>query len=342
MQTDMLRPLLAPLSWIYAIGVGLRHLLYDEHLLRSYTVDIPTICVGNIAMGGTGKTPMVEYLIRELMDTYHVAVLSRGYGRQSKGFQLANDEDTALTLGDEPMQIHRHFPTIPVAVCANRVQGIQRIQQLRPEVNCIILDDAFQYRRLRCGFNLILTAYDHLYPSDHIFPYGMLRDLPHRIQHADAVIVTKCPETITPIEMRIVSNQITLHASQQLAFSSLSYQDPAIPSTPLVLSAIAHPETVLAHIREQWPQAGLIAFPDHHPFTPADIKNIRAKATQYECIITTEKDMERLRLTPLIEEWNDKLYVLPIQVQPMRQMDTVMRHIHLYLHEQLVSHSPQS
>ncbi|MBQ9632032.1 MAG: tetraacyldisaccharide 4'-kinase, partial [Lachnospiraceae bacterium] len=164
----MKRLLTIPLSGLYAFGVGLRHLLYDEHILPSTTVSVPTICVGNIAVGGTGKTPHVEYLIRLLSPHYKVAVLSRGYKRKTKGFVMADQSATAQSIGDEAMQLYLKYPEVCVAVSENRVKGIRQIQSLRPDVEVVILDDAFQHRALKCGFNIVLTRYDRLYPNDHM------------------------------------------------------------------------------------------------------------------------------------------------------------------------------
>ena len=167
-----------PLSWLYAIGVWLRNVLYDDHILPSHTVSLPTIAIGNLAVGGTGKTPMTEYVIRLLSDKYKIAVLSRGYGRKTSGFRLAGPEDSAKTIGDEPMLIHTHFPDVPVAVCADRVEGVKKLQRLIPDLQCVVLDDAYQHRKLRCGFYILLTTYGELYVSDHLLPRGNLRDLP--------------------------------------------------------------------------------------------------------------------------------------------------------------------
>ena len=181
-----------PLSWLYTFGVAVRHMLFDKHLLPSFTVQVPTICVGNLAVGGTGKTPMVEYLLQLLLDKgYHPAVLSRGYKRKTHGFRLADSGATVETIGDEAMQLHRKFPEVPVAVCENRVRGIKQLQRQLTNLDVVVLDDAMQHRSLRCGFTILLTPYDHLYIDDHMLPWGTLRDLPSRALTADAVVVTK-------------------------------------------------------------------------------------------------------------------------------------------------------
>ena len=159
---SLLNIIAIPLSWLYGCVLWVRHILYDDHILHSMRVAVPTICVGNLAVGGTGKTPMTEYLVRLLSPMYKVAVLSRGYGRSTRGFRLAGPADTAQTIGDEPMQIHTSFPDIPVAVCGDRVEGVKQLQRLCPDVQCVILDDAYQHRRIRCGFNILLTPYDQI------------------------------------------------------------------------------------------------------------------------------------------------------------------------------------
>ena len=325
--------LLAPISWIYGFVVWLRNLLYDDHILHSTRVSIPTICVGNLAVGGTGKTPMAEYLIALLSPTYKVALLSRGYGRKTKGFRLANEQDTAQTIGDEPMQIHTHFPDIPVAVCEDRVKGVRRLQQLYPDLQCVILDDAYQHRKLRCGFYVLLTPYDRLYTNDHMLPWGRLRDLPNQSHRANVVVVTKCPEHMQPIERRIVSNNLQLASYQHLFYSSIGYAPIAVDSTPLLVTGIANPMPLLHHMQQQFPDTELFAFPDHHVFTNQDIIRIKEKAEHYEHIVTTEKDYMRLLQTSLIHELGDKLHVVRIQTNLGIDQDTFNREVLLYVSE---------
>lgn len=325
--------LLAPISWIYGLLVWLRNLLYDDHILRSTEVSIPTICVGNLAVGGTGKTPMSEYLIKLLSQNYKVALLSRGYGRQTSGFRLANEHDTAQTIGDEPMQIHRHFPDIPVAVCADRVKGVRRLQQLFPDLQCIILDDAYQHRKLRCGFSVLLTPYDRLYVHDHMLPWGRLRDLPSQSIRANVVVVTKCPDAMQPIDRRIVANALAMPSYQQLCFAQIAYQTLPLPATPLLLTGIANPSPILQHLQKQYPDTELMAFPDHHAFTNKDVKNILEKAKDYACVVTTEKDYMRLQQTSLVEELGEKLLVQSIQTDFGLDKETFDRAILLYVSE---------
>ena len=325
--------ILAPLSWLYAFVVWVRNVLYDDRVLPSHSVDIPTIAIGNLALGGTGKTPMTEYLIRLLSPTYKVAVLSRGYGRKTTGFRLANAHDTAKTIGDEPMLIHTHFPDIAVAVCADRVQGIKQLQTLIPDLQCVILDDAYQHRKLRAGFYILLTSYDNLYVNDHILPRGSLRDLPAESARANAVVVTKCPKTMQPIDRRIVSNSLRLASYQHLYYSSIGYAPLTLSSTPLLIAGIANPAPLLEHLQQQFPDTELLVFADHHNFTKMDIKHILAKAEKYEDIVTTEKDFMRMQQTPLVEALGDKLQVLPIQTDLGIDQAAFDRQVLLYVSE---------
>ena len=325
--------LLAPISWIYGFVVWLRNLLYDDHILHSTQVSIPTICVGNLAVGGTGKTPMSEYLISLLSSDYKVALLSRGYGRKTKGFRIANEHDTAQTIGDEPMQIHQRFPDIPVAVCADRVKGVKRLQQLFPDLQCVILDDAYQHRRIRCGFNILLTPYDRLYVNDYLLPRGLLRDLPSQSIRANVVVVTKCPKTMQPIERRIVSNALKLAAYQQLFYSSIAYDNIAIAPKTLLVTGIANPTPLVEHVKSQCANVQLLTFPDHHSFSPKDIQRILDKAQYCDQILTTEKDYMRMQQTELIEQLGDKLKGIGMQTDLGTDQEAFNRAILLYVSE---------
>jgi len=333
----MIRFLYIPLSWLYTFGVAVRHFLYDKHILRSHTVDVPTICVGNIAVGGTGKTPMVEYLVRLLLKHgYHPAILSRGYKRSTCGFLLADSTATARTIGDEAMQLHQVFPDVPVAVCENRVRGIHQLQRQLPQLDVVVLDDAMQHRSLRCGLTILLTPYDHLYIDDHMLPYGTLRDLPSRALKADAVVVTKCPDTIQPIDMRVIDNRLHLPTFQQLHFAGIRYASLKDKGHPLVLTGIARPEYMLTYVQRQYPQAELLAFPDHHSYTAKDVKEIVAKAKHYDFVLTTEKDMQRLSATSLeqaLQAQGKSLVTLPIQTYFLTPSEQFDRQILTYVHE---------
>ena len=326
-----------PLSWLYTFGVAVRHVLFDQHLLPSFTVQVPTICVGNVAVGGTGKTPMVEYLLQLLLDNgYHPAVLSRGYKRKTHGFRLADSAATVETIGDEAMQLHRKFPEVPVAVCENRVRGIKQLQRQLTQLDVVVLDDAMQHRALRCGFTILLTPYDHLYIDDHMLPWGTLRDLPSRALTADAVVVTKCPDSIRPIDMRVVDNRLHLPTFQHLHFTGLSYAPMEQEGTPLVLCGIAQPKYMMRYVKKHYPKAELMAYPDHHHYTPADIDNIIQRAADFDFVLTTEKDIQRLRTTSLVERLqaqNKRLIALPVRVRFCTPKELFDRQILTYVRE---------
>ena len=306
-----------PISWLYTLGVAVRHQLYDQHLLPSLSVNVPTICVGNLAVGGTGKTPMVEYLLRLLLaNGLHPAVLSRGYKRKTRGFVLADSQASVFTIGDEAMQIHTKFPDVPVAVCENRVRGVHLLQKQIPNLDVVVLDDAFQHRGIRCGLKILLTPYNKLYIDDHMLPWGRLRDLPSRALKADAIVITKCPSDIRPIDMRVVDNRLHLPTFQSLHFTGLNYSPIELNGSALVLCGIAKPEYVLEHVRQLCPKAELLAFPDHHTYSDKDIHAILQRAARFDTIVTTEKDYQRLSTTILptqLEFMDKRLVVLPVE-----------------------------
>ncbi len=332
-----MRTLLAPFSWLYGLGLAIRHTLYDNRLLPSHEADIPTICVGNLAVGGTGKTPHVEYLIRLLSPRYKVAVLSRGYKRKTRGFVLADEHSSASTIGDEAMQIHSKFPNVAVAVCEDRVCGVRMLKRQVEGLQVVILDDAFQHRAIRCGYYILLTPYNQLYIDDHLLPWGRLRDLKARALKANSIIVTQCPPDAQPIDFRVIDNRLHLPTYQHLFFSQVRYtenesgaawrphlhdrrRDACVPSEHqkqrvLVLTGIAQPEYLMEYVRKQHPDACLMAFPDHHRFSKKDVERILYKAQCYDTILTTEKDYQRLAETAVVGQLGERLHTLPIEVQ---------------------------
>ena len=326
-----------PISWLYTLGVGIRHLLYNEHLLPSHTVEVPTICVGNLAVGGTGKTPMVEYILRLLLaNGYKPAMLSRGYKRKTRGFVMADGLSTVETIGDEAMQMHLAFPDVPIAVCENRVKGIRQLQRQVEDLDVVVLDDAMQHRAIRCGFMVLLTAYDKLYIDDHMLPWGTLRDLTSRALKADAVVVTKCPETMQPIDMRVVDNKLKLPTYQQLHFAGIEYAPLEKEGVPLILCGIAQPKYLLEHVQRAYPQAEMLAYPDHHPYSAKDIEAIVARAKLFDFVVTTEKDMQRLQTTSLeadLQAQGKQLVALPIRTCFISPHETFDRQIIQYVHE---------
>ena len=321
-----------PASLLYGIGVRIRNLLYDRHLLRSTQVEIPTICVGNLTVGGTGKTPHIEWLIRTLTPEYKIAVLSLGYKRRSKGFVAATEQSTVADIGDECMQLHRKFPRLPIAVCKDRVEGIRRLQQLYPDLQAVLLDDAMQYRRLQCGCNLLLTTADNLYTDDRMLPWGRLRDTRGSAGRANAVIVTKCPDKFSPIDRRHFIRHLNLPPYQQLFFSRMVYAPlpeatGQLPRTApvLLLTGIARPDYLLEHLRQRFDNVRLLAFPDHHAFSEKELQDIAGQATRAAAVFTTEKDSARLENAPF------KTHVIRMEAQPLDE-EEMRQFIIKYLH----------
>lgn len=327
--------LLAPLSALYGAVLSLRHMLYDDHILPSFRTSIPSICVGNLAVGGTGKTPHVEYLIQLLSEHYHVAVLSRGYGRKTNGFILADEHSTALSIGDEPMQIHTKFPDIPVAVSVDRGYGIRQLQKRIPNLDVVILDDAFQHRQIRCGMNILLTTYDNLYTNDHLLPWGKLRDLKSRSIAADIIVVTKCPDSMQPIDRRVTENNLKLAAFQQLFFSFLRQDALPRDGRPLVITGVANPSFMIDHVMQWQPEAYLLRFRDHHRFSTKDIQTVLELSKQYDYVLTTEKDMMRMKDTSIPEKLGDRLYVLKETIDFGIDNENFDRRILTYVYESI-------
>ncbi len=327
-------PWLVPLSWLYGLGVALRNGLFDIGILRQREFNIPIISVGNITVGGTGKTPHVEYLIRLLHKDYHVAVLSRGYRRQSAGFVLATDSTPMPVIGDEPYQMKRTFPEVYVAVDKNRCHGITTLlsnPQTR-DVDVVLLDDAYQHRYVRRGMNILLMDYHRLVINDRLLPAGRLREPQSAMHRADIVIITKCPEEIDTRECMALREVLRLRPYQKLFFTAITYMplrpfsggpevplDSITPATSVLLVVgIAVPQQLAADLAKHTTHLHTLAYGDHHYFTAADIQHISeiyASMSGPKMIITTEKDASRLchlpETHPLLAA---ALYVLPIQV----------------------------
>ena len=309
-----MRFLLLPFAILYGLGVRLRHFLYDRGWLSSKRYPFPILCVGNLAVGGTGKTPMVEYLVR-LLGQEQVAILSRGYRRKTRGFILADDSATAMTLGDEPYQYHRKFPRATVAVCESRQEGIERLLE-NPHFKYIILDDAFQHRKVQAETNLLLTSYYKLYTQDFLLPVGSLRDIRSRARKAQIIIVTKCPE-LTQAEQEKIIQQLKPLPSQKVYFTSIAYSDRVYShedsqalkdfiATPFTLvTGIANPTPLVDFLEKQGASFEHLAYSDHHHFSNRELELLRQKGR----ILTTEKDYVRL------EGALSTLYYLPIETQ---------------------------
>ncbi len=315
---NLLRKVLFPFSAIYDVITQFRNYLFNNGFLKSYKFDIPTIVVGNLSVGGTGKTPQIEYLIRLLSGQYKVATLSRGYKRKSNGFVLANQHSNAEILGDEPFQFFSKFPKIRVAVDGNRARGIQNLIELDNPPEIILLDDAFQHRRVNADFYILLTTYSELYVDDFLLPTGNLRESRRGAKRAQMIIVTKCPKDLTLAQKNAVTNKIKLGSHQQIFFSYTKYdefvysdsasisRESIAKQKKILLAGIANP----THFFDALYHEGdtLLEFPDHHNFSEKDIVEISETSTD-TLIITTEKDFVRLnsRLP------SPQLYHLPIK-----------------------------
>lgn len=325
---------LLPLSWIYGLVVNIRNWLFDKGVLKTHTFPTPVICVGNLTVGGTGKTPHVEYLIRLLSPQMQVAVLSRGYKRKTKGYRLADEHSTAAEIGDEPYQMSRKFPQVHVAVDANRCEGITRLtnDNATRDTQVVILDDAFQHRHVKPGLSILLTDYHRPITLDCLLPAGRLREPLKGKERADIVIVTKCPSDLSPMDMRVFIKALNLRPYQQLYFTSIAYGEP-YPLWPsnnnkqgnhkaqsvLLLTGIASPQAMMDELQGKCRTVTPLTFPDHHAFTPHDVRRINeafASLPEPRVIITTEKDATRLQLAEgLSADVRRHLYVWPIVVR---------------------------
>ena len=338
---------LLPLSWCYGLGVGFRNLLFEMGVLKSRSFKVPVISVGNITVGGTGKTPHVEYLIRLLKDHLNVAVLSRGYKRKSHGFVLAGKDTTMWDIGDEPYQMKQKFPDITMAVDSKRTRGIQKLidGEAGKEIDVILLDDAFQHRYVKPGINILLVDYHRLVIYDKLLPAGRLREPVKSKDRADVVIVTKCPKDMKPMEFRVITKAMKLYPYQRLFFSTHEYDAPKPvfpdlsnresieslgvidsmgvlesldPLSPLagknilLLTGIASPEQMVQDLTPVTPNISTLTFGDHHAFRPKDIRRINERFSALpdpKLIITTEKDATRLEAVEgLSDEVKSHLY----------------------------------
>ncbi|WP_394368706.1 MULTISPECIES: tetraacyldisaccharide 4'-kinase [Capnocytophaga] len=319
----VIRPLLFPFAVLYGLIVRLRHWCYNVGIFKVHTFAVPTICVGNVAVGGTGKSPMVEYLIRQWIIKCRVGVLSRGYKRKSKGFVLAAGNSTVYDLGDEPFQFWKKFKdNIILAVCGNRVEGIEQMLALPEPPEVIILDDAFQHRPVKAKINIVLTAYAQLFTDDWLLPMGRLRDVVSRVQQADIVVVTKCPPTLSVAERTAITQKLQQHTIAPIAFATIVYNQQVYGKEKLIplemfiqepftlVTGIANPKPLLSFLIDKDATFEHLNYPDHHHFTNKELEQLQSKR-----ILTTEKDY--VRLQPHLQN----LYYLPIAMQFLTPAD---------------------
>lgn len=330
--------LLYPFSILYGLITGIRNLLYDRNILRSEKFGIPVICVGNITVGGTGKTPHTEYLVSLLNKDLDVAVLSRGYKRKSSGFLTADNSSSVKDIGDEPLQIFRKFPGITVAVDSDRRNGIKRIMDEYPAIDVIILDDGFQHRRVNPGLSILLTDYNRLVTRDTIMPSGRLRESSKNRKRAGIIIVTKTEPSLNDNELENIRKELQTSGDQEVFFTSLAYREAVAvfkqeteeglkpfssdgieEKGAILITGIASPVGILKYLQHYFSEIVHLDFPDHHNFTNKDLDRIKAAwknlRTSQKILITTEKDAVRLReFVNIAPEIKSALYYIPVEV----------------------------
>lgn len=340
------RKILYPLSILYGWIVSFRNYLFDAGVLKSRQFDIPTVSVGNITVGGTGKTPHIEYLINLLKNQFQVAVLSRGYKRLSKGFVLADNKTPMYKIGDEPFQMKQKHPQTTIAVDKNRCHGIDKLQKNNPELDVILLDDAYQHRYVKPGINILLVDYNRLICDDTMLPAGNLREPVRGKNRANIILVTKCPPDIKPFDYRVIRKNMRPFPYQKLFFTSLQYKGVKALFNPkekshsmkwlkgkevILLTGIASPTSMQQEI-QQYSQVTPLAFSDHHAFKRKDMEQLhrlfeKTKGNE-KIIVTTEKDAARLvELDFIPESLKPHIYVVPIEVVFMQEQQKLFNKI---------------
>ncbi len=326
----MLKLFLAPAAAIYKMVITLRHRLFDWGVLKSERFDIPIICIGNITVGGTGKTPMAEMVIGYMSQMHRVALLSRGYGRRTKGYREVTADSHYREVGDEPLQIKLKFPETVVVVCEKRAEGIRRIQAEHPEVDLIIMDDGFQHRYVEPKINVMMIDATRPIQDDRMLPLGTLRDLPEELHRAHYFIVTKCPEQMPPIERRIFHKVLMRFAYQSLYFTRIESFMPqplfsdeaAVPSLQpgtkvIALSGIGNPAPFLENLKKHYDVVSEMTLDDHHVYKVSDMHRLAGLLEEHRgaVIVTTEKDaVKMMRREKVPAGVRRALYYLPINV----------------------------
>jgi len=334
----MLRFLLVPASWVYGWVVHLRNYLFDAGLFKSEKFDIPIICVGNITVGGTGKTPMAEMIIAYMSRTRRVALLSRGYGRRTKGYREVTAESHYREVGDESLQIKLKFPEAVVAVCEKRAEGIRRLCREHPEVDLIVMDDGFQHRYVNPKVNIVMVDATRQPQDDHFLPYGSLRDELEQLHRAHYFVVTKCPENMTPLQRRLLFKYLVRMAYQKIYFTRMEsfrpqplFPDTASEELPvrggkvIALSGIGNPKPFHASLEKLYDVVERIVHDDHHVYRVSDMERLREAVERHPdaVVVTTEKDAVKLtnrkRIPPSVQE---RLYYLPINISFIEESET--------------------
>jgi len=322
-----------PLAWVYGWVIRLRHYLFDRDILKSFSFQMPVIGVGNLSMGGTGKTPFVEYIIRLFQDDYHLTVLSRGYGRKTKGFLYGNQFSVHEDIGDEPMQYLRKFgKKIKVAVDEDRVNGMKNLIRDDHDMEIVCLDDSFQHRYIKPGLNILLTDLHKLYSEDYLFPVGGLRDVVNQAKRADIIIVTKTNKVLSPITARRVRDSLKPTENQSLYFSYIDYGNPVAFSenqdevnfskvrTIVMFTGIANSYPLQEYLRDMCSELIVLDYPDHHQYSRKDLQTVRKKFdetfSRNKIVVTTEKDAMRLLKSEYLSELkNLPLFYIPIEMK---------------------------
>ncbi len=331
---EFLKLFLFPFAFIYGLAVFVRNWLYDSGILPSKEFSNSVISIGNLSAGGTGKSPMTEYLVRLIKSKYTVATLSRGYKRQTSGFIIADANSTSNQIGDEPLQFKKKFPDTIISVDENRRHGIQKLLQAHPELEVILLDDAFQHRRIKPGISILLSDYGKMFYDDYLLPVGTLREWRSGKKRADIILVTKCPANLTPVEKRIILKKINPDPHQHIYYSHIRYGNPIVvfpatrplllnekaekDETAILLTGISNPRPLEDYLLKKKINIVSLTYPDHHQYTLVDanglIEKFNSITSSKKYIITTEKDAMRLDKLGLIEILNKlPIYYIPIE-----------------------------
>ena len=341
----VLRWILFPFSLIYHSIIWVRNLMYDKQVIQSKSFAIPTIVIGNLAIGGTGKSPMTEYLIRLLKDKYKIATLSRGYGRKSKGFKIVETNSKATEVGDEPLQFKRKFPSITVVVNENRCEGVEKLQ---PNHDIIILDDAFQHRKLKAGYAILLFDYQSLFKPIVVLPTGNFRDIFSSSKRADLIIITKCPDYLSVNDKNHIEHSLRKHSCAPIFYTKIGYDIPIntngqyltdkLENKEIILfCGIANPTPLVNYLEKGGNVVQLIQYPDHHNYNTSDFDKVKSifKATKKsnKLILTTEKDIQRVD-NDIFKDY--PLYYIPIHLQAVdAQQFNFDSHIEKYISKNL-------
>ena len=333
---SVLSLVLLPFSWLYGMVIWIRNQLYDNELLKAFTFPVPTISVGNLTVGGTGKTPHSEYLLTLLDKKYKTAYLSRGYKRCTRDFRVADEKSTSAELGDEALQTKFRFPETTVAVDRKRANGIRELMKLAPRIEVIVLDDAYQHRSVQPGLSLLLTDFNRPILEDRLLPSGMLRESARNRNRADVILVSKTPETILPIEMREIATRMKLRLGQHLFFTSISYESlvPVFPEAPskslaglqnntgiLLVCGVAQPDPLITFARENTDKLEVLKFPDHQRYNESHVEQIMTRISHMTepgeliTVITTEKDAVKLKELDIPGQVRSCMYALRIGIR---------------------------